>query len=149
MKIILLIINSNNLDTNKKYSNIILRVFWTSFLSDYFVSTNGFILLFIFNVFIDDLLGKLAKLNVDCYVGHFFVQSHSIYVLMVCCLQCPRSKRCSSCSTTVLFSLMNTMFYSIQVNFIALVFKSLNYQFVNFQLAYKELSFHGRTLYYI
>ena len=72
MKIILLIINNNNLDTNKKYSNINLRVFWTSFLSDYFVSTNGFTLLFIFNVFIDDLLGKLAKLNVDCYVGHCF-----------------------------------------------------------------------------
>ena len=47
------------------------------FLSDCFDSTNGvkqseILLPFFLNVFIDDLLAKLAKLKVCCYVGHYF-----------------------------------------------------------------------------
>ena len=59
------------------YSDINLSVFWNGFLSDCFVLTNGvkqggILSSFLFNDFIDDLLAKLAKLNVGYYVGYYF-----------------------------------------------------------------------------
>ena len=59
------------------YSNINLCVFWNGFLSDCFVSTygvkqRGILSPILFIVFINDLLAKLAMLNVSCYVRHYF-----------------------------------------------------------------------------
>ena len=63
------------------YSFIILILicmsFGVVFLSDCFftnrVKHDGILSLFLFNVFIYDLLAKLAKLNVIYCVGHYFM----------------------------------------------------------------------------
>ena len=109
------------------------------------VKHDGILSPFLFNVFIYNLLAKLAKLNVVYCIGHYLygcIAYANGMLLLVPSLNAQRLML----ECCFLFSDENDVIFNPK-NVIAFVFMSLHHQSFDFHLAYK-LSFHGQTLYY-